>query len=97
MKTNRLISLLLCLCMVATLFTGFAETASAEDYITYTVKPGDNLYTLVGKMGMNYGTVKYVIMALNGFTNEAQLSQLQPGQTILLPGCSSLGLRTGTL
>ena len=59
MKTNRLISLLLCLCMVATLFTGFAETASAEDYITYTVKPGDNLYTLVGKMGMNYGTVKY--------------------------------------
>ena len=85
MKTNRLISLLLCLCMVATLFTGFAETASAEDYITYTVKNGDNLYTLVGKMGMNYGTVKYVIMALNGFTNEAQLSQLQPGQTILLP------------
>ncbi len=85
MKTNRLISLLLCLCMVATLFTGFAETASAEDYITYTVKPGDNLYTLVGKMGMNYGTVKYVIMALNGFTNEAQLSQLQPGQTIILP------------
>ena len=85
MKTNRLISLLLCLCMVATLFTGFAETASADDYITYTVKSGDNLYSLVGKMGMNYGTVKYVIMALNGFTNEAQLSQLQPGQTIILP------------
>ena len=50
MKTNRLISLLLCLCMVATLFTGFAETASADDYITYTVQNGDNLYTLVGKM-----------------------------------------------
>ena len=85
MKTNRLISLLLCLCMVVTLFTGFAETASADDYITYTVKSGDNLYSLVGKMGMNYGTVKYVIMALNGFTSEAQLSKLQPGQTILLP------------
>ncbi|MBQ3373449.1 MAG: LysM peptidoglycan-binding domain-containing protein [Oscillospiraceae bacterium] len=85
MKTNRLLSLLLCLCMVITLFTGFAETASAEDYVTYTVQTGDNLYTLVGKMGMNYGTVKYVIMALNGFTNEAQLSQLQPGQTIILP------------
>ena len=86
MKTNRLISLLLCLCMVFALFTGFAESASAaDDYITYTIKNGDNLYTLVGKMGMNYGTVKYVIMALNGFTNENQLSQLQPGQTILLP------------
>ncbi|MBP3210587.1 MAG: LysM peptidoglycan-binding domain-containing protein [Oscillospiraceae bacterium] len=86
MKTNRLISLLLCLCMVFALFTGFAESASAaDDYVAYTIKNGDNLYTLVGKMGMNYGTVKYVIMALNGFTNEAQLSQLQPGQTILLP------------
>ena len=86
MKTNRLISLLLCLCMVFALFTGFAESASAaDDYISYTIKNGDNLYTLVGKMGMNYGTVKYVIMALNGFTNENQLSQLQPGQTILLP------------
>ena len=86
MKTNRLISLLLCLCMVFALFTGFAESASAADeYISYTIKNGDNLYTLVGKMGMNYGTVKYVIMALNGFTNENQLSQLQPGQTILLP------------
>ena len=86
MKTNRLISLLLCLCMVFALFTGFAESASAaDDYVAYTIKNGDNLYTLVGKMGMNYGTVKYVIMALNGFTNEKQLSQLQPGQTILLP------------
>ena len=85
MKTNRLISLLLCLCMVVTLFAGFAGTASADDYIAYTVKTGDNLYNLVGKMGMNYGTVKYVIMALNGFTSEDQLSQLQPNQTILLP------------
>ena len=31
MKTNRLISLLLCLCMVFALFTDFAESASAAD------------------------------------------------------------------
>ena len=40
MKTNRFISLLLCVVMIMSLFTGLAGSAYADDIITHEVLGG---------------------------------------------------------
>lgn len=91
MKSKRFLSLLLCLCMVAALFTGFSVTASAaDDVITYTVKSGDWLAKICTNHGLNYFQCKNAIMILNGFTSERQLSLLSIGQVIKLPASDAI-------
>ena len=61
--------------------------APSVDYetISHTVGEWDTLVKVCGSYGMNFYTVKYAIMKLNGFTSERQLDILRTGQVIKLP------------
>ena len=91
MKSKRFFSLLLCLCIVMSLFTGVVSTASADDgVITYTVQNGDYLFKVCKRLGLDYYQCKSAIMALNGFTSDLQLNKLSVGQTIKLPSSNAV-------
>ena len=90
MKTNRFISLLLCVIMVMSLFTGLAGSASADDVITHEVQSGEILMKICEKYGLNYYNCKNAIMQLNGFTNENQLAKLSVGQKLKLPASNAV-------
>ena len=91
MKSKRFFSLLLCLCIVMSLFTGIVSTASADDgVITYTVQNGDYLFKVCKRLGLDYYQCKSAIMALNGFTSDLQLNKLSVGQTIKLPSSNAV-------
>ena len=90
MKTSRFISLLLCVIMIMSLFTGLAGSASADDVITHEVKSGEILLKICENHGLNYYTCKNAIMQLNGFTSEAQLARLNVGQQLKLPASNAV-------
>ena len=90
MKTNRFISLLLCVVMIMSLFTGLAGSASADDVIVHEVQSGEIMLKICEKHGLNYYACKNAIMQLNGFTSEAQLGKLSVGQKIKLPASDAL-------
>lgn len=90
MKKSRLISLALCICMVMSLFTGFAVSANADDVINYQVKNGDYLYKICEANGLNYYQCKPAIMALNGFTSDQQCNRISVGQQIKLPASNAV-------
>ena len=90
MKTSRFISLLLCVVMIMSLFTGLAGPASADDVITHEVQSGEILMKICEKYGLNYYNSKNAIMALNGFTSEAQLGKLTVGQKLKLPASNAV-------
>ena len=90
MKTSRFISLLLCVVMIMSLFTGLAGSASADDVITHEVQSGEILMKICEKYGLNYYNCKNAIMQLNGFTNENQLAKLTVGQKLKLPGSNAV-------
>ena len=63
-----------------------ADSGSGEaNIIKHTVGEWDTLVKVCGSYGMNFYTVKYAIMKLNGFTSERQLDILRTGQVIKLP------------
>lgn len=66
---------------------GTTTPAPSVDYktISHTVGEWDTLVKVCGSYGMNFYTVKYAIMKLNGFTSERQLDILSNGQVIKLP------------
>ena len=90
MKKSRFISLLLCVCMVMSLFVGLTESARADDVIDYVVVNNDYLFKICQRHGLNYYQVKGAIMALNGFTSEQQLNRLSVGQHIKLPASNAI-------
>ena len=90
MKTSRFISLLLCVVMIMSLFTGLAGSASADDVITHEVQSGEILMKICEKYGLNYYNCKNAIMQLNGFTNENQLAKLSVGQKLKLPASNAV-------
>ena len=90
MKTSRFISLLLCVVMIMSLFTGLAGPASADDVIIHEVQSGEILMKICEKYGLNYYNSKNAIMALNGFTSEAQLGKLTVGQKLKLPASTAV-------
>ena len=90
MKTSRFISLLLCVVMIMSLFTGLAGSASADDVITHEVQSGEIMLKICEKHGLNYYACKDAIMALNGFTSETQLAKLSVGQKLKLPASDGL-------
>lgn len=55
-----------------------AEPEDEEDYLLYTVQPGDTLFLLAGKHGMSLSR----LMAINGLSSE---EWLQMGQELLVP------------
>lgn len=102
---KRLISLLLAVLMVATMFSGMTVSASADANVTtVTLSSGDTVYGLCQKLGVDYNAYKNLIMALNGFTSEAQFSKLPIGGKIILPvsaaaaaALAGSGSATGTI
>ena len=90
MKTSRFISLLLCVVMIMSLFTGLAGSASADDVIVHEVQSGEILLKICEKHGLNYYACKNAIMALNGFASEADMGRLSVGQKIKLPASDAV-------
>ena len=96
MKTSRFISLLLCVVMIMSLFTGLAGSASADDVIVHEVQSGEIMLKICEKHGLNYYASKNAIMQLNGFTSEAQLAKLSVGQKIKLPASDAVASTVST-
>ena len=84
---KRLISMLLTVLMVASLFGGMSVSAYADEaYATqeYTLKSGDTLLKVCTKLGLNWFSCQTAINKLNNIS-EAQYRKLSVGQTIKLP------------
>lgn len=84
---KRLISMLLTVLMVASLFGGMSVSAYAdEEYATqeYTLKSGDTLLKVCNKLGLNWYSCQTAINKLNNIS-EAQYRKLSVGQVITLP------------
>lgn len=90
MKNKRFLSMVLCFVLVASLFTGFVSTASAEDVVNYVIKDGDYMLKVCKSLGLDYFQCKNAIMTLNNFTTDAQLNRLTIGQTIKLPASNAV-------
>lgn len=90
MKNKRFLSMVLAVVLVASLFTGFAATASADgDMVEYAVKSGDYMFKICKNQGLDYYACKNAIMILNGFTSETQLNRIYVGQKIKLPASNA--------
>lgn len=84
---KRLISILLTVLMVASLFGGASVSAYADgEYETqeYTLKSGDTLLKVCNKLGLNWYSCQTAINKLNNI-GEAQYRKLSVGQVIKLP------------
>ena len=84
---KRLISMILTVLMVASLFGGMSVSAYAdEEYATqeYTLKSGDTLLKVCNKLGLNWYSCQTAINKLNNIS-EAQYRKLSVGQVIKLP------------
>ena len=84
---KRLISMLLAVLMVASLFGGMSISAYADgEYATteYTLKEGDTLLKVCNKLGLNWFSCQTAINKLNNLS-EAQYRKLSVGQVIKLP------------
>lgn len=83
---KRITSLLLILIMAVSFFACMGVNASADDTtVIVTVAQGDTLYSICKGLGYNYNRFKDVIMRLNSFTDEKQLTGVKVGQQIALP------------
>ena len=88
---KRLISILLTLIMVMSMFTGMSVNAYADDvidssyYKEYTLAQGDYVLRICQKMGINYYTCKDAIMALNNITSENGFRYLGVGEVVRIP------------
>lgn len=80
--TRRVVSFFLC---VLFLFLMAPAAMAAGEYLVVTLEPGDTVYGLCQSFGIDYNLQKYDIMGLNGFDYEAQMSNLNVGDVILLP------------
>lgn len=86
---KRIISMLLTVLMVMSLFSGLTVSADAATYngantIEYTMAQGDFVLRICQKLGLNYYTCKQAIMALNNI-QDGQWNKLTVGRTLILP------------
>lgn len=92
---KRLISMLLAVLMVASLFGGMSVSAYAdEEYETqeYTVKEGDTLFRICNKLGLNWFNCEPAIQKLNGLKS-SDYTRLSVGQSIDLPASNEDALK----
>ncbi len=91
---KRIISMLLSVLMVMSLFSGMTVSASAAttaygaNVVEYTMAQGDYVLRICQRLGLNYYTCKDAIMALNNI-NDGQWSKLAVGRTLYLPASDS--------
>ena len=85
---KRLISILLSVLMIASLFTGIGVTAHADtvayNTMTYRMQSGDYVLRICQRLGLNYYICKPAIMKLNNIT-EQQWRFLPVGKLLTLP------------
>ena len=93
---KRIISALLTVLMVMSLFTGLSVSAYADDenpqVVEYTLKSGDYVLKLCGIQGINYFTCKDAIIKLNGLKSEDDFRFLAVGRAIKLPATDAAAL-----
>lgn len=85
---KKLISMLLAVLMVISMFSGLSVSAYADDAAlttTYTMKQGDTVLKVCQSMGINYYTCKNAIMKLNGFTSDTDFRFIPVGKEIIIP------------
>ena len=83
---KRFLSLIISVCVIASLFCSFSMTASAAgDYFSVKLESGDTVCSVCTANGINYEKNKNVIMVLNNMSKEAELSALCAGDVIKLP------------
>ena len=87
---KRLISMLLTVLMVASLFSGLSLNAYAADTFEYTMTDGDTVLAVCNAYGLNYYTCKNAIMVLNGFTSEQNFRYIPVGKVIKLPASNAV-------
>lgn len=89
---KKLISMLLAVLMVASLFAGTSVSAYAdetEQVIEYTMKQGDTVLKVCQANGINYYTCKNAIMKLNGFSSDADFRFIPVGKVIKIPASNA--------
>ena len=93
---KRIISALLTVLMVMSLFTGLSVSAYADDenpqVVEYTLKSGDYVLKLCQAQGINYFTCKDAIIKLNGLKSEDDFRFLAVGRVIKLPATDAAAL-----
>lgn len=93
---KRIISALLTVLMVMSLFTGMSVSAYADDenpqVVEYTLKSGDYVLKLCQAQGINYFTCKDAIIKLNGLKTENDFRFLAVGRVIKLPATDAAAL-----
>lgn len=93
---KRIISALLTVLMVMSLFTGMSVSAYADDenpqVVEYTLKSGDYVLKLCGIQGINYFTCKDAIIKLNGLKSEDDFRFLAVGRVVKLPATDAAAL-----
>jgi len=83
---KRLISLLLMVCIVASLLSGLTVSAYADgNVVNYTMQGGDTVIGVCKNLGLDFFTCKQAIMVLNKLNSDADFNRLKVGQTIKLP------------
>lgn len=100
---KRLISILLTVLMVMSMFTGMSVSAYADDaidskyYKEYTLVSGDYVLRICQRNGINYYTCKEAIMALNNITSENGFRYLGVGETVRIPvsDAAAVAIMTG--
>ena len=93
---KRIISALLTVLMVMSLFTGLSVSAYADDenpqVVEYTLNAGDYVLKLCQAQGINYFTCKDAIIKLNGLKSENDFRFLAVGRVIKLPATDAAAL-----
>lgn len=96
---KRLISMLLTVLLLVSLFGGYSLSASADtvSYSTmkYTMQSGDYVLRICQRLGLNYYTCKTAIMKLNNI-NENQWNKLPVGKVLTLPATDADGVVIAT-
>ena len=88
---KRFLSVVISILIIASLFCGFALSASAAgDYFCVKLENGDTVCSVCTANGINYEKNKNLIMVLNNMTKEAELNALSAGTVIKLPTHSAM-------
>ncbi len=94
---KRIISMLLTVLMVMSLFSGMTVSAHAVNgsTIEYTMAEGDYVLRICQKLGLNYYTCKDAIMRLNNI-NDSQWNKLAVGRVLILPASDADAIQIST-
>lgn len=92
---KRLISILLTVLMIASVFPAVGLTAFADDQdvIQYTMKSGDTVIKICNGLGLNFATCQPAIKKLNNITSDAQYRRLTVGTVLKMPASNEAAAR----